>query len=67
MFDDKEYEKNYQEMVKKNREKNGMTYELMKIIVDRIKKGITQYEIELLGIPDNLKEEFIKLYKSSTK
>lgn len=44
-----------------------MTDELMEIIVERINKGITQYEIDLLGIPDNLKEKFIKLYKNSTK
>lgn len=67
MFGDKEYNQKYQEMVKKSREKNGMTDELMEIIVERINKGITQHEIELLGIPDNLKEKFIKLYKNSTK
>lgn len=67
MFDDKECNQKYQEMMKKSREKNGMTDELMEIIVERINKGIAQYEIELLGIPDNLKEKFIKLYKNSTK
>lgn len=67
MFDDKDYEQKYLKIVKKNREKNGMTDELMEHIVERIKKGLTQYEIELLGIPENLKEKFIDLYKNSTK
>ena len=67
MFDDKDFEQKYQKIVKKNREKTEMTDELMKHIVERIKKGLTQYEIELLGIPDNLKEKFIDLYKNSTK
>lgn len=67
VFDDKNYEIEYQEMVKRNREKNGMTTELLKTIVNRIINGIANYEVELIGIPDKYREQFQKLYEDSTK
>lgn len=66
-FDDRNAEKQMEEILKKNRENRKLNINFLNLLVNRINKGLTSFEKELNSIPEKYREQFIELYENNKK